>query len=56
MKSILDRSFRYTPAASTNIAATFRRIRAQLKQAEKERLEREQEARVKVKQIARGKA
>lgn len=27
MKSILDRSFKYVPAASTDIAATFRRIR-----------------------------
>lgn len=31
MKSILDRSFKYTPAAQTDIAKTFRRIQAQMK-------------------------
>ncbi len=31
-KSILDRSFRYTPAASTDISLTFKRVRRQLKQ------------------------
>lgn len=29
MKSILDRSFQYTPAAKTDIRKTFRRVRAE---------------------------
>ena len=32
MKSILDRSFRYTSAAKTNLKATFRKERERLKQ------------------------
>ena len=35
MKSILDRTFKYTPAAQTDISKTFKRIQAQMK-AEKE--------------------
>lgn len=31
MKSILDPSFRYTPAAKTDISKTFRRVRQELK-------------------------
>jgi len=30
-KSILDKSFRYTPAASTDVAKTFERIRREQK-------------------------
>lgn len=33
-KSILDRDFRYVPAARTNIAATFARLRRQAKMEE----------------------
>jgi hypothetical protein len=32
-KSILDPSFKYVPAACTDVGATFRRIRAAQKQA-----------------------
>lgn len=31
MKSILDRSFKYVPAAQTDVAKTFKRIIAQQK-------------------------
>jgi hypothetical protein len=34
MKSILDRSFRYTPAAKTNLHKTFARIRREQQKAE----------------------
>jgi hypothetical protein len=30
MKSILDRSFKYTPSASTDVRKTFERVRQQL--------------------------
>ena len=30
MKSILDRSFKYTPSAATDVRKTFERIRQQL--------------------------
>lgn len=39
MSRILDRKFKYVPAARTNIAKTFARIRRE--QAEKDRAERE---------------
>jgi hypothetical protein len=35
MKSILDPSFKYTNAASTDVAATFRRIRREQAEAVK---------------------
>jgi len=35
MKSILDRSFKYVPAARSDISKTFARVRAELK-AQKE--------------------
>lgn len=38
MKSILDPTFRYIPAANTDIAATFRRIRRE-QAAERKRAE-----------------
>lgn len=34
MKSILDRSFKYVPACSTDIRKTFERVRWELKRAE----------------------
>lgn len=34
MKSILDRTFKYTNAASTDLAKTFARIRAEQKKAD----------------------
>jgi hypothetical protein len=40
MKSILDKTFQYTPAAQTDLKETFRRVRKE--QEEKARLEAEQ--------------
>lgn len=37
MKSILDRSFKYTPAAKTDIRKTFERIRRERESNERER-------------------
>lgn len=37
MKSILDKSFRYVPAAKTNLKATFARIRRQQQEQASER-------------------
>jgi hypothetical protein len=34
MKSLLDRSFRYTPSYETNIKATFARIKREMRQAQ----------------------
>lgn len=43
MKSILDRSFHYTPARLTDIRRTFRRVRTEQKaQAEAERKAKEE--------------
>lgn len=36
MKSILDNNFRYTPSASTDIRATFRRLEREKAKAERE--------------------
>jgi hypothetical protein len=41
MKSILDPTFKYTPAVQTDIAATFRRIRREADKQAKENAERE---------------
>lgn len=32
MKSILDKSFRYTPSAQTNLKATFQRVRKEMRE------------------------
>lgn len=40
MKSILDKSFRYTPAAQTDIRKTFARLRREQKEREREQLDR----------------
>lgn len=37
MKSILHRDFKYVPAAKTDIAATFRRVKREQEQAAAER-------------------
>jgi len=47
MKSILDRSFKYTPAAKTDISRLFKRIRREQEQNAKE-------AQSKVEPIKRG--
>jgi len=38
MKSILDPTFRYVPAAKTDVAATFARIRREQRATEAERV------------------
>jgi len=48
MNSILDRSFRYTNAASTNIAKTFARVRREQEAARKAQEQAEVEATKKV--------
>ena len=54
MKSILERSFRYVNSAETDIAATFRRIRRELKEQERARAAVAAEAALKVKPIKQG--
>jgi hypothetical protein len=51
MKSILDRAFRYTPAASTDIRETFRRIKAE-QEANKKEAEEKVKPMVKLKRTA----
>lgn len=47
MKSILDKSFKYVPSASTDISKTFARIRKELKeQKDREQANRAEAARV----------
>lgn len=48
MKSILDRSFQYTPSAQTDLKRTFARIRREQKAAEQQRVQNESEAQAKV--------
>ena len=45
MKSILHKDFRYVPAASTNLRATFARIRRELAAQQKAREEAEKKVR-----------
>jgi hypothetical protein len=54
MKSVLDRSFQYTPAVETDLKKTFARVRRQLKEEQKERLRAEAEAKIKVSPIKSG--
>ena len=51
--NILDKNFRYTNAASTDIARTFARVRKQLAEEAKRKAENEVEATKKVAKIAR---
>lgn len=53
MKSILDPSFRYIPAASTDLRLTFDRVRKRLKLEQKEREEAEARMAEKVKQLGK---
>ncbi len=48
MKSVLDRSFRYTPSFETNLKATFARVRREMRQAQTEAAEAAAEAKTKV--------
>ncbi len=48
MKSILDKDFRYTPSAATNLKATFARIRREQKEQRERAQAIKDEAAVKV--------
>jgi hypothetical protein len=48
MKSVLDRSFRYTPSFETNLKATFARVRREMRQAQAQAEEAAVEAKSKV--------
>lgn len=51
MKTVLDRSFRYTPSVETDVRKTFARIRRQLREEEAANVLAEAEARAKVSPI-----
>lgn len=53
MKSILDRSFRYTPSAQTDLKKTFARVRREQRVLDQEVLEVAAEAKLKVAQLRR---
>ncbi|HET7595461.1 MAG TPA: hypothetical protein VFK15_00875 [Burkholderiales bacterium] len=53
MKSILDRSFRYTPSTQTDLRKTFARVRREQRLVESETLQRAAESRLKVAQLRR---
>lgn len=53
MKSILDRSFRYTPSGQTDLRKTFARVRRELRLTEQQAIEAAAEAKVKVAQLRR---
>ena len=53
MKSILDRSFRYTPSAHTDLRKTFARVRREQRVQDQDDLEATAEARLKVAQLRR---
>jgi hypothetical protein len=40
VKSVYDKSFRYTPAVKTNVAETFERVRREQQDAAKEKAEK----------------
>ena len=54
MKSVLDRSFHYTPAVETDLKKTFARIRRQLREENRQRVLADAEATVKVSPIKSG--
>lgn len=56
MKSILDRSFQYTPSAETNLKKTFLRIRRRLEEQQhaQARADAEVEAKFTIKQARPG--
>ena len=56
MKSILDRSFEYTPSAETDLKKTFVRIRRRLEELEQARALADAEAKAKVSPIRQGKS
>lgn len=48
MKSILDRSFRYTPSAHTDLRKTFARVRREQRMRDHEAVATAEEAKLKV--------
>lgn len=55
MKSILDKSFRYVPAAATDVAKTFARVRRQQQhEREQDRRRMDEERVVYVESMIRG--
>ena len=54
MRSVLDRSFQYTPSAETDLKKTFARVRRRLKEEEQARLLAEAEAKSKPSPIKSG--
>jgi len=54
MKSVLDRSFQYTPAVETDLKKTFARIRRQLREENRQRVLVDAEAKGKVSPIKSG--
>lgn len=53
MKSILDRSFRYTPSTQTDLRKTFARVRREQRLLDRQAMEAAAEAKVKVAQLRR---
>jgi hypothetical protein len=53
MKSILDRSFRYTPSAQTDLRKTFARIRREQRRYDHDAVEAAAEAKLKVAPLRR---
>jgi hypothetical protein len=51
MKSVLDRTFNYTPSVETDLRKTFARIRRKLKEQEQAQAVADAEARTKVSPI-----
>ncbi len=56
MKSILDRSFQYTPSAKTDLKKTFARIRREQREADQRQAANDTEAAEKVAQLPARKA
>ena len=54
MKSVLDRSFQYTPAVETDLKKTFARIRRQLREESRQRVLADAEAKGKISPIKSG--
>jgi hypothetical protein len=51
MKSVLDKSFRYTKALETDVGSTFKRVRKEQERAKREADELRRQVEEKVKQI-----
>jgi len=54
MKSILDRSFRYTPSAQTDLRKTFARVRREQRRYDCDAIDAAAEAKLKVAPLRRG--